>query len=492
MPSDALTNNWAYLKIELNALERLLLTAVARQKKDQKQADRLLRTQADRAAQHWFQGLMNLEGPVGYDSPPPRPVAKAAKTENAQESPQPQRSTEGLALPLLCQQLNLSSYEKNLILLAIAPEIHRRYAKLYEFLNGGSALLTVDLSLRLLCRNDQEWRLARAKLKPDAPLLRYRLVEIVGQDDRAFLQHSVRLTVDLVHYLLSERTEMADLAQLLAIEEPLSLPAATPATSPIVDVVPPLDRAMPLECPWETVSLGLKNFAVGEGFASHLVLPETLRQTLAGLAAELRWGRSVDADWGFGAWQGRSQPGQWALFSGPAGTGKTAAAAAIAQAAGVPLAAVDWASEVDLSALVQALGGPDAPSVLLIRSAECGLGRQTGMDLAGLVRVRSAAGLLTIFASRRAIALPAVWRSRITHRLSFKCPNRHDRQTIWRNAFPPQIELDPEIDWAALAARSLTGGAIVQVARSAAMLAAADSTHIITQSHLQRALERWT
>jgi hypothetical protein len=504
MPSDALTNNWAYLKVELNALERLLLTAVARQKKDQKQADRLLRTQADRAAQHWFQGLMNLEGPVGYDSPPPRPAPKIAKVETSQ----PQRSTPKLALPMLCEQLNLSSYEKNLILLAIAPEIHRRYAKLYEFLNGGSALLTVDLSLRLLCRNDQEWRLARAKLKSDAPLLRYRLIEVVGQDDRAFLQHSVRLTADLVHYLLAEQTEAADLAQLLAIEEPLpSFPAATPETSPIADVAPPLDRAIPLaaaphpEPPWQTVTLGLKNFAVGEGFASHLVLPRPLRQTLESLSHELRWGRQIDEDWGFGAWQGRSQPGQWALFSGPAGTGKATAAAAIAQAAGLPLAVIDLDQTVDLPILVAALVGPNAPPVLLIRHADRWLGRQCEVDFAEFVQARSTSGQLTIFSSRRAIALPEFWRSRITHKLNFKCPNPTEREAIWRKVFPPPIELDADIDWSVLARRSLTGGEIVQVARSAAMLALAaqDSTSsqlvitqlVITHSHLQQALDRW-
>ena len=54
--------------------------------------------------------------------------------------------------------------------MALAPEINRRYGRLYHYLQTGqdkataSDLPTVDLVLRLLCRNDLERRRARAKL----------------------------------------------------------------------------------------------------------------------------------------------------------------------------------------------------------------------------------------------------------------------------------------------------------------------------------------
>ena len=64
-----------------------------------------------------------------------------------------------LALPSLRHYLNLTLFEKNLILMALAPEVNRRYGQLYHFLQTGeesksaSDLPMMDLALRLLCRS---------------------------------------------------------------------------------------------------------------------------------------------------------------------------------------------------------------------------------------------------------------------------------------------------------------------------------------------------
>jgi hypothetical protein len=503
MAVEAFTNNWAYLKVELNSLERLILTAVARQKKDQKEADRLLRTPADRAAQHWFQGLINLEGPIGYDSPPPVRTAKP-QTYNQQLETRIQATQQTgklLALPALCDRLKLTVYEKNLILLGIAPEIHRRYAKLYEYLNGnGSHLLTVDLSLRLLCRNDQEWRVARSRLKSDAPLLHYGLIDLLDHNDRAFLQHSIRLSADLVYYLLADQTLPEDLDRLLgegtadAAIVPLLQPTPiAPAISSEPDLPSALAAANPTQL-WTEVPNGLQRFADGR-FAGHLVLPERLRSGLYQVAQELKLGQQIDEDWGFGAWQGRSSMGQMVLMVGPAGTGKTAAAVAIAQFANLPIGQIDLTQPIVIESLCQQLYTHAVP-ILLVRNADRWLSRSTAVSetaIAQFCQLRSASGGLTIFSMRRSMALPQFWRQTLTQKLTFGKPNATDRQQIWRSAFPPPVTLDGAIDWAEVARQPLTGGEIMQVARSAALLALAEQGAEtqelrITIGHIQSAL----
>jgi hypothetical protein len=504
MAVEAFANNWAYLKVELNSLERLILTAVARQKKDQKEADRLLRTPADRAAQHWFQGIItNLEGPIGYDSPPPAKPAKP-QTYNQQLETRLQATQQTgklLALPALCDRLKLTNYEKNLILLSIAPEIHRRYAKLYEYLNGnGSHLLTVDLSLRLLCRNDQEWRMARSRLKSDAPLCHYGLIDLLAHNDRAFLQHSIRLSADLVNYLLADQTVPEDVDRLLgeggadaAIAPLFAASPIVPETSQVPDLPSALATAHPTPL-WATVSNSLQSFADGR-FAGHLVLPETLRSALQSIAQELKLGQVIDQDWGFEAWQGKPMSGQFVLMVGPSGTGKTAAAAAIAQFANLPLMQIDLAQPLDLEILCQQLQTASVP-ILLVRNADRWLSRSAVVSQSEMIQfcqLRSTSGGLTIFTMRRSVALPQFWRQQLTQTLTFAKPNAHDRAQIWRSAFPPQVTLDDAIDWAEVAGHALTGGEIMQVARSAALLAlaeqgAATAELCVTIAHIESAL----
>ena len=51
-------SNWAYLKVELNWLERLLMVSAARQRKETRDVNRVARSAVDRATSHWWQGLI--------------------------------------------------------------------------------------------------------------------------------------------------------------------------------------------------------------------------------------------------------------------------------------------------------------------------------------------------------------------------------------------------------------------------------------------------
>jgi hypothetical protein len=175
--AEPFADNWAYLKVELNWLEKVLLTAATRQKKENREADRLSKTKADRASSAWWQGLIEVEGKAGHDSPPPSggvPYGQllARRLEVT--------ASGKLALPSLCARLELGSFEKSVILMGLAAEVHRRYGQLYEYLCGPERLPTVDLALRLLCRDDRAWRQGRACLDADSKLRRYGLIAFRG------------------------------------------------------------------------------------------------------------------------------------------------------------------------------------------------------------------------------------------------------------------------------------------------------------------------
>jgi ATPase family associated with various cellular activities (AAA) len=468
MQVESFANNWAYLKVELNALERVILTAVARQKKENKEGERLLRTPADRAAQHWLQGLMNIDSNIGYDSPPPvRSASAPAQTYNQQLNSRllaTQQVGKLLALPALCDRLQLTHFEKNLVLLGIAPEVHRRYGKLYEYLNGNDRRLTIDLALRLLCRNDQEWRGARARLKDDAPLLSHNLVEILDHDDRPFLARSLKLTDSLVNYLLAEDTRPTDLDHLLR---------QTDGRSVLVELPTPLQ------------------IFSSRRFAGHLILAAGLREQLQLISHELKFGRQVEIDWGFAGWQGKTAPGELILCVGSTGTGKTAAAQAIAQTAGFPLQQLNLShcQEDVLPLVCQELEQQPAP-VLIVKNADRWFDRSpvTNQSLNAFLTLRQQSGCLTLLTVQRPPVLSQFWRDRIAQTLIFPKPNASQREDIWHRVFPPQVELDFGVDWLALAKYPLTGGEMATIARKAGTFAYAAGRTSISQADLEWAI----
>jgi hypothetical protein len=212
-------DNWSYLKVEMNWLERILLNAVAKARALEAKTARHGKTAADRASRDWWVGLMNFEK-VGYDSPPPapNPIAKPAQSYQQQlEARIRQSQAVGvqLVLPALCDRYGLSQFERQALLLAIAPEVHRRYGELCGYLTGQSigqnsgqnsgqgaiGLPTVDLALRLFCRDDQAWRLGRSQLL-SGPLATEGLLVPFLLTPQSFLQQPLKLNPYWVSELL--------------------------------------------------------------------------------------------------------------------------------------------------------------------------------------------------------------------------------------------------------------------------------------------------
>ncbi|MBE9078062.1 AAA family ATPase [Romeria aff. gracilis LEGE 07310] len=455
-------DNWAYLKTELSWLDRLLMLAVARQRQETKDTQRLAKTPADRVSSHWWKGVISFQQPAYDDCRPPQSAAPKGSYQQQLEARVKVSQQKGvaLALPALRQHLGLTLFEKNLILLTLAPEINRRYGRLYQYLHTGNdqgvaELPTLDLALRLLCRNDLERRRSRAQLAVAESLLQGRVLSYVAPAASTRLSSYLRLSDDWVDYLLAEQPDPA-------------LPALRLSGSVL---------ALP---PGVTRYIHPTTAAVGW---PQLVLPPELKVQLQGLS---RPPRKADCP---------AQPTAGiALFVGPSGTGKTLAAIAIATAQQQPLYQVDLSSvpESDWLSLLTALQ-PERYPVLLIKAPSVWFGRSSALDSARLLdwlqQRRSArfTGLSTPYLH----LVRARWRQLMDTVLDFPLPDRDARQQLWQQALAAAADLDAgeSLDWASLAKSfKLSGGEIQAIAASAIALMQTEAAPTVTAAHLRLAL----
>jgi AAA+ superfamily predicted ATPase len=99
-------------------------------------------------------------------------------------------------LEAIGQQFGLSDFELDVVLIALAPEFDLRYERLYGFLHDDVTRrhATVDLALNLRTCSAEEKIARLAHFAPDAPLIRHAVVHLVADP------HHVRPPL-LAHYL---------------------------------------------------------------------------------------------------------------------------------------------------------------------------------------------------------------------------------------------------------------------------------------------------
>lgn len=508
-------DNWTYLRTELSWLDRVLANAIARQRKDSKEVERVSRSKADAVTSHWWKGLVTVDGLVAGDSPAELPRRRSGSNASYQQQMEARiRASRNqgivLGLPSLCQRLDLSTFEKNTVLMALAPEINRRYARMYNFLQevdqaGAAGLPTVDLILRLLCRNDTEWRKARLSLAAGSCLVQHGLVEFPANQAEPFLAHVVKLSDPCVEYLLAEAPTLITLENLLAaapsargvgLEAPSGIafqgaglaadtweperaiaPACALTSAPgrdsLVAIAPPAQRP---EKPWAT-----------------LVLPPPVLATVQHISDRLRYAEQVDDTWGFGAIASSAMPseGTLVLLAGAKGTGKTTVAQAIAHSVNHPLHSLDLAlvAPAQAEALCQRLMTKNLP-ILLLKSAGVWFGRSSPLSKAQLhqfLSIRQQTTSLTFFSVAATRAIKMQWQYQMTQQIVLSLPNQAARRQLWRLAFPAEAPLAAKIDWQTITTWRLTGKEIFAIAREAAIYAAAAQAKTITLAHITQA-----
>ncbi len=139
-----------------------------------------------------------------------------------------------LPLPALSRIFRLSPLETELLVIALAPELDRRYERLFGYLHDDMTrkLPSVGLALSLCCPAPVDRVSARAVFSPYAPLIRYRLLRVI--DDPAaggpLLSRPVRIDDPIVSFLLGDRRldpRLREEAEWVSISDPSSSNAST-------------------------------------------------------------------------------------------------------------------------------------------------------------------------------------------------------------------------------------------------------------------------
>ena len=226
-----------------------------------------------------------------------------------------------------------------------------------------------------------------------------------------------------------------------------------------------------------------------------LVLPATAMDALEDIVSQLRHRAQVHEDWGFATPGGRGL-GLAALFAGDSGTGKTYAAEAVANEAGLDLYRIDLAltvskyigeTEKNLRRLFDAAEASGA--VLLFDEADALFGKRSevkdshdryaNIEVAYLLqRIESYRGLAILTTNLKS-SLDNAFLRRLRFVVNFPFPDEAARAALWRRQFPRQAPLSDDIDWRGLAKLHLTGGHIRAVALNAAFRAAAEGGAVV-------------
>ena len=112
-------------------------------------------------------------------------------------------------LAQLQQQFELSDFDIEIIAIALAPELDRRYDNLYTYLQDDirSKSPSVDLALNLLCTSAVEKLQRRIHFSPDAPLIRHNLLHLITDSNRpklTLLAREFHLDNQVVRFLLAQ------------------------------------------------------------------------------------------------------------------------------------------------------------------------------------------------------------------------------------------------------------------------------------------------
>jgi SpoVK/Ycf46/Vps4 family AAA+-type ATPase len=230
---------------------------------------------------------------------------------------------------------------------------------------------------------------------------------------------------------------------------------------------------------------------VADSSLEDLVLLPAVRERLEELVHRLRHRFTVMNTWRFG---GPSQRGYGvsALFTGPPGTGKTAAAAAVAKALNIDLFVVDlsrimskWVGETEQN-LARVFDEAEASSVaLLFDEADSLFGKRSSdpkssSDRYGnitvnylLQRMERYSGL-AILTTNLESAIDTAFSRRITSRIEFPAPDKEQRHLLWQGLLPRSARFASDVDlWEIAKALDMPGARIRSALVRAAYRAAA-------------------
>ncbi|HLO28826.1 MAG TPA: ATP-binding protein [Anaerolineales bacterium] len=125
-------------------------------------------------------------------------------------------------LQSLIEAFDLDEFEKDVLLICLAPAFDLRYEKIYGYLQDDVTRRRpgINLVLDLLCPSGMERVQALSHFASDAPLLKYHLLERFsepGQNKAPLLSQSLSVDETLVHWLLGSYQPAGEIAPYLSL-----------------------------------------------------------------------------------------------------------------------------------------------------------------------------------------------------------------------------------------------------------------------------------
>jgi AAA+ superfamily predicted ATPase len=237
-----------------------------------------------------------------------------------------------------------------------------------------------------------------------------------------------------------------------------------------------------------------------------IVLFEETRSQVEEVLHHAQYRNKLMEDWGYAARTAASK-NLSVLFHGPPGTGKTMAASACANALNLEIYRIDLATLLNKyigeteKNLARLFDTAEAMNIILFFDEAEGLfskrteaqdshdrfsNLQTGYILQ---RIETYNGII-LLATNLLKNIDSAFVRRFKYMVEFPAPGPAQRLRMWQTAFPPALQLSPDIDFAFLADKvKLTGGGILNVSIAAA-LRAYNSGGLVGLEDILHAVER--
>jgi len=229
-----------------------------------------------------------------------------------------------------------------------------------------------------------------------------------------------------------------------------------------------------------------------------LVLAEEPMAQVRALVSLVRHSSFVHEQWGYRSRRPGS-PGLAALFSGPAGTGKTLVAGLLAEELDRDLYRIDlrevlstWTGDTDHQLARVFAAAHAAHAVLLLDEADALFGqRSSDVRAAGILLDRlDASGGLVILTSTLDVPIDRALERRLAAHVVFAHPEEKERALLWRgqlSAGTAPLAPDIDVDELARTFPKMTGARIQNAVLTAAFLTAAELRGAITHDTVMHA-----
>lgn len=172
--------------------------------------------------------LGNCENPASaYEAEEAMLVERLSQLESHIHSRLTANAEKNVYLPLrrLTKLFHLTAFEEQCVLICLAPELNRKYEKLYAYLQDDVTRKkpSVDLAMSLVSRNEQERVGMRLAFNPQSSLIKYKLISLIDNQPASpspLISCSIKLDDRIVNYLLGYRLIDARLEAVARLGRP--------------------------------------------------------------------------------------------------------------------------------------------------------------------------------------------------------------------------------------------------------------------------------